>query len=318
MKKRTANRKTLQIASLLALSTIAVATVVLLLVPDADPIPLPTETLQSSALAAETSGVGLQPVQMPTMTTNDPLPLAITTTGSGSQATASATARTSARNPFIADTQPAAPTGPAETVRAVAATPVQSTAYTTSGRTYRTTSIPRYASESAFFAAKIPLLREALLKSRFISAVYEVDPANPSIMLVLTDTEARARNLDGFFRIAADKDGETWGGAPLAMGMDRLYTEAGRDRAYADGTFCSDGLDTLLDTSIRTMLGGAYEPGITAFILERYKAGMSARLVGEPRLSSIVVASFTWLDVIYREGYASYAEFYPNPDASKG
>ena len=179
--------------------------------------------------------------------------------------------------------------------------------------------LPRYANESNFFLSRLPILEEALRSPRFFTGSYELDIANPTRMVVLSDTQDRAANLDGFFRIAVDLDGETWGGSPLALGISRLYTEGGRDRAYADGTFASDNLDLLLDEALRAMLGDAYEPGITGFVLQQYQDGMAIRAQsgGASRPASKVVASFAWLDVVFTDGFATYVEFYPNPAVSK-
>jgi len=310
MKKKAMNVKSLQIAALLALSAIAVATALMLLIPDPNPITPASEPPQSTDGTTPSTGAGRLQTTIPTEPPG--------TLETGAQETANATAMVTARNPFIADAGPVGTTSPTSAMKVTSSTSDMSIGHRQTALTTETAARPRYESETAFFLSRLPSLREVLRTSRFFSAEYEVDPANPAIMVILSVTEERARNLDGFFRFALDRDGETWGSAPLALGLDRLYAEAGRDRAYADTTFCSDGLDGLLDRAIRAMLGGAYEPGVTAFILERYRDGMAARVRGESRPSSRVAASFAWLDVVYSAGYVNYVEFYPNPNVVKG
>jgi len=140
---------------------------------------------------------------------------------------------------------------------------------------------PRYADEVSLLLTRIETVREVLASSRFHPGVYEVDAANPTSMVVLADTRERAENLDGFFRLGVDLDGETWGNAPLALGLSKLYTETGRDRAFADGSFCSDGLDRLLGDALASMLGDGFEPGMLEFILEEYREGMETRVLSD-------------------------------------
>ncbi len=179
--------------------------------------------------------------------------------------------------------------------------------------------MPRYRSETEYFLSRLEPLEAILRTSRFHTASYDVDTANPTRMVVLADSRAQADNLDGYFRIAIDRDGETWGNAPLALGIGRLFTDSGRDRAYAEGTFCSDGLDRLLGDALQAVLGEAYDPGMADFILDRYRAGRSTGISagGPERTTDRTVASFQWIDVVYVDGFVSYVEFYPNAPVSK-
>jgi len=172
---------------------------------------------------------------------------------------------------------------------------------------------PRYADEVSLLLTRIETVREVLASSRFHPGVYEVDAANPTSMVVLADTRERAENLDGFFRLGVDLDGETWGNAPLALGLSKLYTETGRDRAFADGSFCSDGLDRLLGDALASMLGDGFEPGMLEFILEEYREGMETRVLsdGPGRTGYRAVATFSAWDVVFNDGYVTFVEFYP-------
>ena len=178
---------------------------------------------------------------------------------------------------------------------------------------------PRYAGEVSLFLSRVGAVGEALSASRFHLGFYEVDAANPTSMVVLAATKERADNLDGFFRLAIDLDGETWGNAPLALGLTRLYTESGRDRAYADGTFTSDGLDTWMGAALSAALGDAYEPGMLDFILEEYRTGMETRVLtgGVGRTGYRAVAPFSRWDVVYNDGYVTFVEFYPGSMSPK-
>lgn len=173
--------------------------------------------------------------------------------------------------------------------------------------------LPRYVDEVSFLLSRIGAVKEVLAPSRFYPGTYEVDAANPTSMIVLADTREHADNLDGYFQLGVDLDGETWGNAPLALGLARLYTETGRDRAFADGSFCSDGLDRLLGEALAAILGDAYNPGMLAFILEEYRKGMEVRILsdGPGRTGYRAVAPFPGWDVVFNDGYVTLVEFYP-------
>ncbi len=178
---------------------------------------------------------------------------------------------------------------------------------------------PRYAVACRQFLARVDAIQAAMRDDRFYLGVYEVDAANPTLMLVLSDTKARADNLDGYFRLAIDRDGETWGHAPLAIGLNSLFTLSGRDRAYADGKFCADGLDDLLAATLQAALAERYDPGILTFILEEYRTGMELRWQGGGigRTAYRAVAPFPALDVVFNDGFVTYVEFFPDPSPAK-
>ncbi len=314
MNKRPVSVRSLRITALAILAVTAAATALLLFLPASEP-PAPGDDGQPVATDAhaaftisepspvvrESDPTRIQTVTDPTMPfAEQHVPTTVPSTPASGRPI---------QNPFIADPDkiPASTSGTAPDA-SIRATP-SPTAATTA----------RYAKESAFFLRRLPFLEKHLRSSRFITETVEVDTANPTSMVILANSAALAENLDGFFRFTIDRDGETWGNAPLALGIMRLYTDSGRDKAYADGTFCSDGLEGVLDGAVRAILDTAYEPGMTTFILEQYRAGRIARSGGGTvsKPATRVVASFSWLDVVYNDGYVTYVEFYPDTGTVK-
>ena len=98
-----------------------------------------------------------------------------------------------------------------------------------------------------------------------------------------------------------------------------MYTDSGRDRAFADGSFCSDGLDSRLGDALAVLLGDAYQPGMLAFILEEYRAGMESRVLsgGSGRTGYRAVAPFPGWDIVFNDGYVTFVEFYPDSSPLK-
>jgi hypothetical protein len=118
-----------------------------------------------------------------------------------------------------------------------------------------------------------------------MTAAYILPDENSSagFLIVAPDT-ASARQINGYFywlsgESAAEQDAE-----PVLLGLDRLFTESGREKAVASGLFSEAGIEQLLEYSLRTVLSGFYQPAMLDFILSCYRADFAARLAkpGQP------------------------------------
>ena len=99
----------------------------------------------------------------------------------------------------------------------------------------------------------------------------------PDGFLLVAPDDRSASAVNGYFywlsSQASDDSTE-----PLLLGIDRLFSEGGREAATASGDYSEPELVNLLDFSLRQVLQEWYKPDMLTFIMSCYRKDFAARL----------------------------------------
>jgi hypothetical protein len=126
-------------------------------------------------------------------------------------------------------------------------------------------------------AEQLPGLLAKARGTGMAAAWIEPDPAQPDSFLVVAPDDQSAKAINGYFYWLASQTAD--GNAkPLLLGIDRLFSDDGRDAAIKSGDYSEPDLVELLDCSLQQVLQGRYKPDMLTFILSCYRKDFASRL----------------------------------------
>lgn len=163
---------------------------------------------------------------------------------------------------------------------------------------------------SAIFKAAIPELESALSDSSRFSKTILLDSGTQTSAYILAKDNNYAANLNGYFYYLIDASASAEMVSPAVLSISALFEEDGRAECTGNGTFAqADILDTL-EASLKAVLGKYYRNEIFEFIYDHYREVFSKRYKGEKVSAEAVKLILPGIDIIYRDSFMTYVEFY--------
>lgn len=163
---------------------------------------------------------------------------------------------------------------------------------------------------SAYFKAAIPDLESALSGSSRFSRTILLDADTQTSAYILAKDNNYAANLNGYFYYLIDASASAEMVSPAVLSISALFEEDSRAECTSNGTFAqADILDTL-EASLKAVLGKYYSDEIFEFIRNRYRDAFSKRYKGEKVSAEAVKLVLPGIDIIYRDSFMTYVEFY--------
>ena len=163
---------------------------------------------------------------------------------------------------------------------------------------------------SEFFTAAIPALQEALASGSRYDRTILLDPGVRTSAYILARDANYAANLNGYFYFMIDESGSTEMVSPAVLSIAALFDDEEREACMEDGTFAAPDVLGTLRSSLKALLGSYYSEEVFDFLYGNYRERFSRRLRGEPVSSEAVKLVRPGLEVVYRDSFMTYVEFY--------
>ncbi len=166
------------------------------------------------------------------------------------------------------------------------------------------------ARTSAFFAAAIPDLQASLSGSTRYAGTILLDEITRTSAHILAENANCASNLNGYFYYLIDETASTDVLSPAVLCLSILFDEDHRAACIADGTFAQKDLLDLFKRSLKAVLGSRYSDRIFDFLYGRYRDMFAKKYRGESVPAEAVRLTLPGIEIIYRDSFMTYAEFY--------
>ncbi|MHB1453224.1 MAG: hypothetical protein ACYCYM_04620 [Saccharofermentanales bacterium] len=161
-----------------------------------------------------------------------------------------------------------------------------------------------------FFRTTVPRLESVLSGSSHFSTTILLDPGTQTSAYILAKDSNYAANLNGYFYFLIDASASAEMVSPAVLSISALFEEDCRDECTGNGTFAQPDILETLERSLKAVLGKYYRNEIYEFIYNNYREVFSKRIKGEKVSAKAVKLILPGIDIIYRDSFMTYVEFY--------
>lgn len=163
---------------------------------------------------------------------------------------------------------------------------------------------------ASYFTGRKIYLEEAMRKNKYFYDTVLLDPETKTSAYILAIDKNYAANLNGFYYYLIDETASTSMISPATLNLSILFDENNRKKCTLEKTYAQEDLLKSFELSLQALLGDFYHKDIFNFIYEEYKELFQTRLDGKKLPIYTKKISYPGLDIIFRNSFMTYVEFF--------